>query len=74
MTFEQLQKRTAPFVCYSKHDKKQRPITVSGFSENDPLGVGGLIMPMNPTVYFKGGGWVLLSDFIKHHNLTKRRK
>jgi hypothetical protein len=50
--------------------KKERPSEVVGYSGNDPLKVGGGILQNNPCVYFKNGGWVLLSDFVKNHSIV----
>jgi hypothetical protein len=67
MTFEELQAQTAPFRVVSVHDGHEAIIT--GFTKNDPLGVGGGMLPPLATVYFEGGGWLLVVDLLKHFNL-----
>lgn len=66
ITRKQIAAAKAPFVVKSIHDG--RTATVTGFSENDPLGVGGYmgLLPSTPTAYFEGGGWCLLSDLMEH--------
>ena len=59
---------TAPFVV--RHKTTGETATVSGFSQNDPLGVGGGFFPDMPTVYFEGGGWLLLNDFLKNYDFV----
>jgi hypothetical protein len=67
MDFDQIKDLEPPFKVKSKHSK--RTAIVIGFSRNDPLGVGGGLLPDMPTVYFEGGGWLLLSDFMDHWEL-----
>jgi hypothetical protein len=62
----------APFDVVSKNGK-QRRATIEGFSKNDPLGVGGGIFPDMPTAYFKGGGWCLVSDLMRHWDIAPNR-
>jgi hypothetical protein len=68
ITREQLSKLEAPFVVKSVHDG--RMATVTGFSKNDPLGVGGGMFPDMPTAYFEGGGWCLLPDLMEHWDIN----
>jgi hypothetical protein len=69
MTEQELMKMVAPFTAVSKHDGHE--VVATGFSQNDPLGVGGGLFPNNPTVHFEKGGWLLVSDFIKNFDLKK---
>lgn len=66
---EELVELAAPFKVVSDHDGSEAVIV--GFSENDPLGVGGGMFPKMPTVYFESGGWCLLSDFMRHWSLPR---
>ena len=50
--------------------KKEKPSKVTGFSENDPLGVGGGIFPDYPTAYFEKGGWLLVQDLMRYHSIV----
>lgn len=59
---------SAPLAVVSR-DGKKRTATISGFGENDPLGVGGGIFPDMPVAYFEGGGWCLVADLIEHWDL-----
>lgn len=71
---EQLSVVEAPVTVYSVHDG--RSATVTGFSKNDPLGVGGYmgIIPDLATAYFEGGGWCLVRDLCQHWSLDPTRK
>ena len=71
ITDEQIRSVKAPFDV--RFVGKKRVATVVGFSENDPLGVGGYmgIIPDMATVYFKGGGWLLLRDLMRHYELVE---
>lgn len=51
----------------------KKPITVTGYSENDPLGAGGGLLPTTPTVCFKEGGWLLLADLLANFELVDPR-
>jgi len=78
ITKEQLKETKVPYLIVADCragkrkglPKKEQPSTVVGYSVNDPLGVGGGIFDTNPCVYFKSGGWVLLSDFVKNHSIV----
>jgi hypothetical protein len=67
MTLGQLRHVKAPFFV-QQIGKRGKPlkakIEVEGFSNCDPLDVGF------PIVHFKGGGWLILSDFIKNYVLV----
>ncbi len=75
MTREELLKQSAPFDVVEKRRKKR--VTVRGFAQNDPLGVGGGLMPDIPVVYFKGkndspggGGWVTVEGLLNHYEIA----
>lgn len=63
----------APFTVTSIHRPSEQAV-VTGFSENDPLGVGGGMFPDMPTAYFEGGGWCLVADLIEHWDLPENDK
>ena len=69
MDLEDLKKVKAPFDVVCKLPNGSGG-TVIGFAQNDPLGVGGGIMGDFPVVYFKGGGWLLLADLLRHYELA----
>mgnify|MGYP003426040438 CR=1 FL=1 len=68
MKLEELQSAKCPFkvTCTVKGGSNG---TVVGFSQNDPLGVGGGIFPDMPVAYFEGGGWLLVSDLLRNYEL-----
>ena len=70
----ELSKIAVPVTVYSVHDG--RAAVVTGFSQNDPLGVGGAmgIIPNLAAAYFEGGGWTLVRDLCRHWSLTKPEK
>ena len=49
-----------------------KPIEASGFSENDPLGVGGGMLPDMAVVHFKGGGWLLVGSLVEYYSLSPK--
>jgi len=69
MTIEELKNTTLPFDVVCTIGCSSRG-TVIGFSEQDPLDVGGGMFPDMPTVYFKGGGWLLVSHLLRHYELA----
>ena len=69
ITEEQIQNVSAPFKV--RKPGRKTISTVTGFSQNDPLGVGGGIFPDMPTVYFENGGWLLVSDLMRHFELVE---
>lgn len=71
MNTQDLKKMKAPFDVVDKNGKRH---TITGFKENDPLGVGGGIFPDMPVAYFKGGGWLLISDVIDHYEIASPTK
>lgn len=69
----ELLKAKIPF--YIRADgRKGKPSKVIGISRNDPLGVGGGLFPDFPTVYFEGGGWLLLRDLMRFHSIVPEPK
>ena len=76
ITEQQLKKLKAPFqVTLSTRNGKPRknssPIEVVGFTQNDPLGVGGRMLPDIPVVHFKGGSWITLKDLMRYYCIYK---
>lgn len=69
MTKNELAKAKAPFKV--RYRGKKRVAIVTGFTQNDPLGVGGGIFPDMPTAHFKNGGWILVDDLIKNYEMVK---
>lgn len=67
ITREQLVGLEAPFEVIADNDGRRA--TVTGFSENDPLGVGGGMLPDMPCAYYEGGGWNLVEDMMQHFSL-----
>ena len=68
MKLGDIKHKKAPFKVVDKR-KKGNPITVKGFSENDPHGVGGGFFANIPCVYFEEGGWILVDDLLKYYEL-----
>ena len=68
MTRDELQAAKAPFKVRFKGQKKIT--TVVGFSQNDPTGVGGGLIPDMPCAYFEKGGWILVSDLLTHYDVV----
>lgn len=64
--------REAPFKVRLIGRKKL--LTVVGFSERDPLDEGshGIVPPM-ATAHFEGGGWLLVSDLLKHYEIAEAK-
>lgn len=67
MDIEQLKSMKAPFDVVDKNGNRH---TIIGFKQNDPLGVGGGIFPDMPVAYFHGGGWLLVSDVLRHYEIA----
>lgn len=74
MTEQELRSAKAPFKVRSTRTPKRHVATVVGFSQNDPLGVGGGLLPDMPTVYFKGGGWLLVRDLLANYELVSKKR
>lgn len=68
ITETELRNTEAPFVV--KDDHTGTAATVIGFTDNDPLGVGGGIFPDMPTAHFKGGGWLLVADLVANNSIV----
>src|SRR6185437_10616278 len=43
---------------------------VKGFAANDPLSVGGGLLPDMPICHFEGGGWLLVDDLLNNFDLA----
>ncbi len=67
----EIERLEAPFDVLNDKGKRS---TVTGFSQNDPLGVGGGMFPDMPTVYFESGGWLLLKDLMQYYSLAPERQ
>ena len=67
MNIEELKSMKAPFDVVDKDGNRH---TIVGFKQNDPLGVGGGIFPDMPVAYFDGGGWLLVSDVLRHYEIA----
>jgi hypothetical protein len=75
ITDKELQNIKAPFTVkwVGKRGKPVgKPFVVSGFSENDPLSVGGGMFPNFATAHFKGGGWTLVADLQRCYALITK--
>lgn len=80
ITQEEIMNVEAPFYIVDDCSKgprkgkprKRKPSEVTGFTENDPLGVGGGMFPNMATVYFKNGGWLLLKDLMRLHSIVPK--
>lgn len=71
MDIKDLQNVKAPFDVLSIKDGSRH--TIKGFAQNDPLGVGGGLFPDIPVVYFEGGGWLLVSDLLRHYEIAPNK-
>jgi hypothetical protein len=71
MDIKDLQNVKAPFDVLSIKDGSRH--TIKGFAQNDPLGVGGGFFPDMPVVYFEGGGWLLVSDLLRHYEIAPNK-
>lgn len=71
MELKDLQNVKAPFDVLSIKDGSRH--TIKGFAQNDPLGVGGGLLPDIPVVYFEGGGWLLVSDLLRHYEIAPNK-
>lgn len=69
MSNNELMKAKTPFKV--RYRGKKRAFIVTGFTQNDPLGVGGGMLPDMPTAHFKSGGWILIADLIEHYEMVK---
>ena len=67
MTKAELYSAVAPFKV--RDCKTGKVSTITGFSKNDPLDVGGGLLPDMPVAYFKNGGWLLITDVLEHYKL-----
>ncbi len=72
ITDSEIESIQTPFQVIFDGTPKEKPIIVMGFSENDPLGVGGGLFPNMPTVYFESGGWLLLANLMTHYSIVER--
>jgi len=70
ITEDELRGVKAPFKVRADNDGTVG--TVIGFSDNDPLGVGGGMLPDMPTAHFSGGGWCLIQDLMNHQSLIAK--
>lgn len=49
---------------------RRLPVKVTGFAENDPLDVGGGLLPDIPVVYLEGGGWILVKSLMHYYTIV----
>lgn len=71
MRIDELKTISAPFKVRFKGKKKVSIVT--GFSQNDPIGVGGGMLPDMACAYFEKGGWILVDDLLKHYELVPNK-
>jgi len=69
MTRDELRAATVPFRVRFRGTTKKTSVVI-GFSQNDPLGVGGGIFPDMACAYFEKGGWLLLDDLLEYYELA----
>ncbi len=77
---EELRNIKCPFkvaIDYKIGKKKGTPnknniAHIVGFSENDPLGVGGGLFPNFSVVHFKNGGWLLVEHLMKYYSIVEQ--
>jgi len=69
MKIEELKAAKVPFDVISTQGHTSRVI---GFTQNDPLGVGGGAFEDMPCAWFEGGGWLLVSDLLRYHELLDK--
>ena len=66
-----LLEQEAPFQVTLDAKPRRKPLTVKAFAQNDPLGVGGGLLPDIPVVYFQGGGWITADDLMPLYSLVE---
>ena len=73
MRKQELAEQKCPFDVKHIDGKDDDVITVIGFCQNDPLGVGGGMLPDMPVAHFKNGGWMLIADLLTYYELCNSR-